>query len=88
MKPHHSSGLHQRHLVVGKCPFCANKFLISKALTKQEGPNIFWDALFWHVFFFKGEMHKKAYEHIWLPFFQFSTILMKLSANASFYKAV
>ena len=23
--------------------------------------------------FFKGEMHKKAYKHIWLPFFQFST---------------
>ena len=26
-------------------------FLPTKALTKQEGPNICWDARFWHFFF-------------------------------------
>ena len=45
-------GLHQSHLVVGKCPFAQISFFLpTKALTKQEGPNICLDARLWHVFF-------------------------------------
>ena len=32
----------------------------------------------------KGEMHKKAYEHIWLLFFQFLTDFHEISAKAWF----
>ena len=36
--------------------------------------------------FFKGEMHKKAYKHIWLPFFQFSTNFNETLSKCFFFR--
>ena len=36
--------------------------------------------------FLKGEMHKKAYEHIWLPFFQFSTDFNETLSKCFFFR--
>ena len=40
----------------------------------------------WVQFWLKGEMHKKAYEHIWLPFFQFSTDFNETLSKCFFFQ--
>ena len=41
----------------------------------------------WHLrtLSLKGEMHKKAYDHIWLPFFQFSTEFNETLSKCFFF---
>ena len=36
--------------------------------------------------FLKGEMHKKAHQHIWLPFLQFSTVFNETLSKQLFFR--